>query len=185
MTTQQQSRPVCSSAAGRQREARHDEGTRHILGSLALLLGVVIVCLSFARDTTGLPVRFPATFYRHAVLWYGLGFACLIIGGTLQYRRRASHGWSPTRGGRRFESVVLYTRSTCPLCQDARDVLRDHDTWLPPLIEVDIDSDPHLIEQYGTCVPVVVIDDTVRFRGKVNDVLLRRLIEGTPPSALQ
>ena len=35
-----------------------------------------------------------------------------------------------------------------------------------------------LVAKYTTCVPVVVIDGHERFRGRVNEVLLRRLLSG-------
>ena len=35
-------------------------------------------------------------------------------------------------------------------------------------------------EKYGTTIPVVEFDGEVRFQGKVDERLLRRLIEGTP-----
>ncbi|RIK77525.1 MAG: NrdH-redoxin [Planctomycetota bacterium] len=69
--------------------------------------------------------------------------------------------------------VVLYTRSGCHLCDDARDLLVRH--GLNPQ-SVDIDADPELRERYDFCVPVVVIDGVERFRGRVNEVLLRRLL---------
>ncbi len=71
-------------------------------------------------------------------------------------------------------SVVLYTREGCHLCDDARDLLVRY--GLAPK-SVDIDADPQLREQYTECVPVVVIDGVVRFRGRVNEVLLRRLLQ--------
>lgn len=43
------------------------------------------------------------------------------------------------------------------------------------LRKIDIDSDAALVE-YGLCVPVVVIDGRVRFRGVVNSVLLERML---------
>jgi hypothetical protein len=61
--------------------------------------------------------------------------------------------WQPTRAGSRFGSIVLYTRKRCHLCDDAK----------------------HL--------PVVEIDGKVRFRGIVDEMLLRRLIEGSEPAA--
>ena len=42
--------------------------------------------------------------------------------------------------------------------------------------EIDIDTQPKLLEKYDTCVPVVEIDGKVRFRGTINEVLLVRLI---------
>ena len=41
---------------------------------------------------------------------------------------------------------------------------------------VDIDDDPALRERFDTCVPVVEIDGQVRFRGRVEPKLLRRII---------
>jgi predicted thioredoxin/glutaredoxin len=43
---------------------------------------------------------------------------------------------------------------------------------------VDIDADPELRLQFDHCVPVVAIDGKVRFRGRVNPTLLRRLLDG-------
>jgi hypothetical protein len=44
------------------------------------------------------------------------------------------------------------------------------------LTAVDVDTDPELADRYGECVPVVVVDGRVRFRGVVKPVLLRRLL---------
>lgn len=69
--------------------------------------------------------------------------------------------------------VVLYTRQGCHLCDDALALLRRH--GLSPSL-VDIDADPELRERFTSCVPVVEIDGQVRFRGRVNEVLLCRLL---------
>jgi glutaredoxin len=71
------------------------------------------------------------------------------------------------------EKVVLYTRSGCHLCEEAEQILAEHGI-LPTI--VDIDGDSALRERFNTCVPVVEIDGKVRFRGRVNRVLLRRLL---------
>jgi glutaredoxin len=71
--------------------------------------------------------------------------------------------------------VKLYTRQGCHLCDDAKAVLARH--GLVPQ-EIDIDVDPQLVERYTTCVPVVEIDGKERFRGRVDEVLLRRLLRG-------
>jgi glutaredoxin len=72
--------------------------------------------------------------------------------------------------------VVLYTRQGCHLCDDAREVLRRF--GLSPEL-VDVDADPALRAQFDQCVPVVAIDGKVRFRGRINEVLLRRLIDSS------
>jgi glutaredoxin len=70
-------------------------------------------------------------------------------------------------------NVTLYTRRGCHLCDDALALLRRY--GLSPS-EVDIDENPQLRELYDTCVPVVEIDGQVRFRGRVDEMLLRRLL---------
>jgi len=43
---------------------------------------------------------------------------------------------------------------------------------------VDIDANPALRERYNECVPVVEIDGKERFRGRINEVLLQRILAG-------
>ena len=71
-------------------------------------------------------------------------------------------------------NVVLYTREGCHLCHDAEQVLMRY--GLRPRL-VDIDQDRELVARFDTCVPVVEIDGQVRFRGRVDEVLLRRLLQ--------
>jgi glutaredoxin len=69
--------------------------------------------------------------------------------------------------------VRLYTRAGCHLCDEAAQVLRQHGLQFEP---IDIDADPQLQARYTECVPVVVIDGKERFRGRVDPLLLRRLL---------
>jgi glutaredoxin len=69
--------------------------------------------------------------------------------------------------------VALYTRTGCHLCDDAHALLRRY--GLQPEL-IDIDADPALRERFNYCVPVVVIDGKERFRGHVNEVLLKRIL---------
>lgn len=69
--------------------------------------------------------------------------------------------------------ALLYTRAGCHLCDDARQLLERYGFEVQ---SVNIDEDPQLQERFDTCVPVVVIDGKERFRGKVSEVLLRRLL---------
>lgn len=73
--------------------------------------------------------------------------------------------------------VVLYTRRGCHLCDVAHQELEQH-RWRYgfQLDIIDVDGDAALVEKHGSCVPVVLIDGKVRFRGAVNRVLLRRLL---------
>ncbi len=70
-------------------------------------------------------------------------------------------------------NVVLYTRAGCHLCDDALALLEAH--GLSPQW-VDVDADEALRQRFNECVPVVEIDGKIRFRGRVDPVLLRRLI---------
>ncbi len=45
--------------------------------------------------------------------------------------------------------------------------------------EIDIDQCEELRKKYDVCVPVVEIDGHERFRGRVNEVLLRRLLRNS------
>lgn len=70
-------------------------------------------------------------------------------------------------------SLELYTRDGCHLCDEAHDLLIRY--GLRPRL-INIDFDPVLREQFTSCVPVVLIDGRIRFRGRINEVLLRRLL---------
>jgi predicted thioredoxin/glutaredoxin len=48
---------------------------------------------------------------------------------------------------------------------------------------VDIDQDEKLLKLYHLEVPVIAIDGKVRFKGKINPVLLERVLNHTPDSA--
>ena len=70
-------------------------------------------------------------------------------------------------------NVTLYTRNGCHLCEIAENTLIA-EGLMPTL--VDIDSNAKLLKAFNTCVPVVEIDGKVRFRGKIDPILLQRLI---------
>ncbi len=69
--------------------------------------------------------------------------------------------------------VILYTRRGCHLCDEALEMLRQH--GLEPRL-FDIDTCPEKLAMYDECVPVVEIGGKVYFRGRINEVLLRRLL---------
>jgi glutaredoxin len=72
-----------------------------------------------------------------------------------------------------IHKTVLYSRDGCHLCEVAEQMLVEH--GLRPEI-INIDDDPTLVERFNTCVPVVEIDGKIRFRGRVDAVLLTRLL---------
>ena len=69
--------------------------------------------------------------------------------------------------------TILYSRVGCHLCQVAEQMLIAH--GLQPET-IDIDDDPSLVERFNTCVPVIEIDGKIRFRGRVDAMLLKRLL---------
>ena len=69
--------------------------------------------------------------------------------------------------------VTLLTRKGCHLCDDAHEVLVRYRLAVET---VDIDASDELKSRYNECVPVVLFDGKERFRGKVDEVLLRRLL---------
>ena len=90
----------------------------------------------------------------------------------IRFRPGQNGGYMPNR------RVVVYTRAGCHLCDDARQLLMRH--GLAPEL-VDIDRDPGLRQRYTACVPVVVIDGKERFRGRVNEMLLKRILAEPRP----
>lgn len=77
-------------------------------------------------------------------------------------------------------AVVLYTRDGCHLCDMAAEVLARYGLAFE---SVDIDADVQLRSRYDQCVPVVVIDGRERFRGRIDERLLRRLLAHQSPPA--
>jgi glutaredoxin len=78
---------------------------------------------------------------------------------------------------------VLFTRQGCHLCDAARQLLVQAKARYRFQLEIkDVDAAPEWVAAYGACVPVVTVNGKVRFRGKVNEVLLQRLLDA-PTSA--
>lgn len=148
-----------------------------VLGTIALVFGALLACLVFADSTGGVPFDMPRTWYTARSLWYLLTLGAFAAAWVL-LRGPRELPEPLTATGSPFRRLVFYTRSGCHLCDDAKAILLRYATVLPEIEEVDIDTAPQLVERFGECVPVVEIDGRVRFRGRVNEVLLRRLLEG-------
>ncbi len=154
------------------------------LGSCLLLAGVAIGIMTFIDQTGGLPFEMPGTWYTMPILWriFAIGF---FLSGVwlLRPAPQEDRNWQPDLPGQRFERIIVYTREGCHLCDQAKDVLWAYRAWLPEIQEMDITQLPELMEKFSEQIPVVEIDEQIRFRGRVNEVLLRRLINATPPRA--
>lgn len=152
------------------------------IGSVCLIGGFALAGLVLAVRLDGL-TRLPTGLIRNNPVMILAMAVLLILGGArlLWEARQVRTVWAPTRPGRRFDRMVLYTKPGCLLCTEAVHILSAYRPYLPELVAIDISADPALQSRYGNCVPVVEIDGRKRFIGQINEVLLRRLIEGSPP----
>jgi glutaredoxin len=152
------------------------------LGTLLLFGGLILLVLCGIESAEGVP-GMPRFWYSNRILWWAMGLGSVVAGVRclLPVDTTPHVRWKPSRPGIRFQHVLVYTRSGCHLCDDALQLLAAHQRWLPAITELDIDHDADLAAKFGNCVPVVVCDGKVRFRGRVAPALLQRLIEGTPP----
>jgi glutaredoxin len=74
--------------------------------------------------------------------------------------------------------LVLYTRRTCPLCDEMKHAIAEADLPVAHVLrEVDIDSDPALVERFGRSIPVLAIDGHVAFKGRLTARDLVRKVE--------
>lgn len=169
------------------KSSHQDNGDRFVkshavLGTAALFLGAALIFLVTIDATAGLPLEMPRFWYVNRPLW---GFFALVFFAVgyhlLRQKLHIAAAWRAEVPGIRFRSLVLYSRQDCHLCEQAKDVLWKYASYLPEIREIDIDTDEELTLRFGNCVPVVEIDGRVRYRGRVNELLLRRLIEATPP----
>jgi glutaredoxin len=69
--------------------------------------------------------------------------------------------------------LVLYSRSGCHLCDDARVVLQ---RLGEPFDEIDIDSDDELFKRYLERIPVVALDGEELYDFFVDEQDLRRRV---------
>lgn len=155
---------------------------RQAAGAIALFCGIALLGSVLLDAGYGFPWPMPRTWYLHRTLWGVMGMALCAAGWFLQRSGVVGKSrWKPSVPGRRFDRLVVYSRAECHLCDDAKAVLAEYLDYLPDIHEVDIDGDPELRQRLDTSVPVVELDGVVRFRGAVDEVLLRRLIEATAP----
>lgn len=156
-------------------------GQRPSAGSAAMLSGMALLFLVVLDSIDSLPWNMPRTWYVHRTLWGAIALVLCVAGWRWQRRGVDERHWKPAVPGRRFHSLIVYSRADCHLCDDAKAILAEYLDYLPELKAVDIDTDPGLQSRFGETIPVVELDGEVRFRGTVDEVLLRRLIEATPP----
>lgn len=75
-------------------------------------------------------------------------------------------------GAAKQRTAILYTRPGCHLCDVAAETLQQAGYRVEA---VNIDGQPELRQMYDTLVPVVEIEGRIRFRGRVDPLLLKRI----------
>lgn len=154
--------------------------TRRRVGSLLIWLGALTAIL-IVIDRSGLGIlSMPGFWYRSRSLHLVACIGLFVAGGALLRTRPDSDEGADVPIGTNepaIHQVRFYSRKDCPLCDDAREVLDRYQQDLPAIEFVDIAGNAELEEQHGEWIPVVEIDGRVRFRGRVDPVLLERLID--------
>jgi glutaredoxin len=76
--------------------------------------------------------------------------------------------------------IEIYSRPGCHLCEEAKAVIEPFSRRYPLEIRVtDVDSSPNLRTQYGTEIPVILINGTEAFRHRVDAKSLERKLKET------
>ncbi|MGH2319306.1 glutaredoxin family protein [uncultured Planococcus sp.] len=74
--------------------------------------------------------------------------------------------------------LTLYTRSNCPLCDEAKLMIQLVNEDFPlPYQEVDIESDEALHEKYMLMIPVLEKDNEILLYGNIGYVELLEALE--------
>jgi Glutaredoxin-like domain (DUF836) len=74
--------------------------------------------------------------------------------------------------------LTVVHRQDCELCEEmiAELTALGRTLRLPPVIVVDVDSDPELLRRHGLHVPVLLLDGTVVCRHRLDVAELKRLL---------
>lgn len=150
-------------------------------GSAILFLGLSGLVISLMAGSGGISLGGIINGSDERNLLIGISVALIVLGfRRLRREGGPTDGWEPSEPGVRFQRVIVYSREECGLCDEALELLERYSRYFNDLSVVSITESEHLTEKYGTTIPVVEFDGEVRFQGKVDERLLRRLIEGTP-----
>jgi glutaredoxin len=75
-------------------------------------------------------------------------------------------------------NVIIYSRPSCHLCEEAKEIMRAAGCSEYTLTEINIEGDPDLLDRYRNDIPVIFINDREAFRHRLTsaefrDALLR------------
>ncbi len=80
--------------------------------------------------------------------------------------------------------LELYSKPECCLCDEAKGVIEEVLTSLPPQVQerfslqvVDISQDVSLLERYGEEIPLLFIEGKQAFRYRIHPLTLRKKME--------
>ncbi len=144
------------------------------LGTVTMACASIFAVLIFSD-------RMDIKMFDFPTMWYSSRQFHLVVCGAM-FIAAAILLKSPPQKSRRsgrplFRTCRMLTRQNCHLCDDALAILMSFQDALPSIQVVDIDDDPQLVRQFGESVPVIEIDGRVRFRGAVEPLLLKRLVD--------
>lgn len=175
-------------ATNRTERSEHDLPLRNrVVGTACLYGGAGLVLLAILDGISNGSLPLPGFWYRNRPLFGIFAVAAFFVAAKLLLARSTSAerdqaGWKARLPGVRFRDVTVYSRDGCHLCDTAVETLAAYSEYFETgdIHVVDIDTDPNLIEQFGLEIPVIAIDGKVRFKGRVDETLIRRLIDASP-----
>ena len=132
--------------------------------------------LIFVDRWTSIAISFPSIWYTSRNFHLIICIAMFVLG-YRAHRLATVTDQAEMSDGPVFESVKVYTREGCELCDKAIEIIEQFQADLPLTECIDIEHDPTLLEKHSEWIPVVEIDGQVRFRGTVSPELLERLID--------
>ncbi len=137
-----------------------------------LTLAAILAGLIFVDRWTSIAVDWPGFWYRsrsfHLLICMGLILAAW-------WAHRCA-GELPDPAAVVFNSVKVYSKPNCELCDRAIEILHQQSAALPAIEVIDISGHAELEQQHGRTIPVVEMDGRIRFRGIISVELLERMI---------
>ena len=125
---------------------------------LCLLLGFVLSVMVLTARLNANWGTLGRVVTRNPVMCWGMSIGLMVAGAVLiKQHPTTDQPWTPRIPGRRFRKATLYSRKDCSLCDEATMLLKSYRRLLPPLETVDVDSHSQLNEEYGNCVPVLLL----------------------------